>query len=141
MKKIYPADFFRGIHHIHKWRTSVKQWDQVHASEAYEARKQRKTMQQCLISFACMHSVPLFLCVSVKPVSQSCAIRRSGLFRGNTSCKVEIFLKYDRNRSIIIHFKQYVHSFIQSAMFTGRLARQTNRLYVLRMTVKLASWL
>ena len=33
------------IHHIHKWRTSVKQWDQVHASEAYEARKQRKTMK------------------------------------------------------------------------------------------------
>ena len=32
------------IHHIHKWRTRVKQWDQVHASEAYEAKKQRKTM-------------------------------------------------------------------------------------------------
>ena len=52
------------FHHIHKWRTSVKQWDQVHASDAYEARKQRKTMQQCLISLACIHSVPLFLCVS-----------------------------------------------------------------------------
>ena len=59
-------------------------------------------------------------------------------FAGNTSCKVEIILKYDRNISVIIHFKQYVHSFIQSTMFTGRLARQTNRLYVLRMIVKLA---
>ena len=48
------------------------------------------------------------------------------------------FLKYDRNISIIIHFKQYLHSFIQSAVFTGRVARQTNRLHVLRMTVKLA---
>ena len=43
------------FHHIHKWRTSVKQWDQVHASDAYEARKQRKTMQQCLISLAWSH--------------------------------------------------------------------------------------
>ena len=57
---------------------------------------------------------------------------------GNTPCKAEIFLKYDRNISILIHFKQYVHSFIQSAMFTGRVARQTNRLYVLRMIVELA---
>ena len=56
----------------------------------------------------------------------------------NTSCKVEIFLKYDRNISNIIHFKQYVHSFIQSAVFTKRMARQTNRLYVVRMIVKLA---
>ena len=57
---------------------------------------------------------------------------------GNTSCKVEIFLKYDRNISIIIYFKQYTHSFIQSAMFTRRMVRQTNRFYVLRMIVKLA---
>ena len=57
---------------------------------------------------------------------------------GNTSCKVDIFLKYDRNISIVIHFKQYVHSFIQSAMLRGCVARQTNCLYVLRMTVKLA---
>ena len=35
-------------------------------------------------------------------------------------------------------FQQYLHSFIQFAMFTGRVARQTNRLYVLRMIVKLA---
>ena len=57
---------------------------------------------------------------------------------GNMSCKVEIFLKYDRNISIVANFKQYTHSFIQSAMFTGRVDRQTNPLYVLRMTVKLA---
>ena len=48
------------------------------------------------------------------------------------------FLKYNRNVSILIHFKQYLPSFIQSAVFTGRVARQTNRLYVLRMIVKLA---
>ena len=48
------------------------------------------------------------------------------------------FLKYNRNVSIKIHFKQYLHSFIQSVMFTGRVARQTNRFYVLRMIVKLA---
>ena len=48
------------------------------------------------------------------------------------------FLKYNINISIIIHFKQYLPSIIQSAMFTGRAARQTNRLYVLRMIVKLA---
>ena len=56
----------------------------------------------------------------------------------STSCKVEIFFKYDRNIPIIIHFKQYVCSSIQSAVFTGCVARQTNRLYVLRMIVKLA---
>ena len=48
------------------------------------------------------------------------------------------FLKYNKNITITIHFKQYFHSFIQSAMFTGRVARQINRLYVVRMTVKLA---
>ena len=48
------------------------------------------------------------------------------------------FLKYSINISTIIHFKQYLPSFIKSAVFTGRAARQTNRLYVLRMTVKLA---
>ena len=48
------------------------------------------------------------------------------------------FLKCNKNISILTHFQQYLHSFIQSAMFTGRVARQTNRLYVLRMIVKLA---
>ena len=43
-------------------------------------------------------------------------------------------LKCNKNISILTHFQQYLHSFIQSAMFTGRVAR----LYVLRMTVKLA---
>ena len=43
-------------------------------------------------------------------------------------------LKCNKNISILTH----LHSFIQSAMFTGRVARQTNRLYVLRMIVKLA---
>ena len=47
-------------------------------------------------------------------------------------------LKYNRIIWIVIHFKKYLHSFIQSAMFTGRVARQTNRLFVLRMILKLA---
>ena len=47
-------------------------------------------------------------------------------------------LKYNMNISIIIHFKQYLPSSIQSAVFIGRVARQTNRLYVQRMIVKLA---
>ena len=34
--------------------------------------------------------------------------------------------------------KKYLHSFIQFAVFTGCVARQTNRLYVLRMIVKLS---
>ena len=38
----------------------------------------------------------------------------------------------------ILYFKKYFHSFIQSAVFTGRVARQNNGLYVLRMIVKLA---
>ena len=33
---------------------------------------------------------------------------------------------------------KYFHTFIQSAVFTGRVARQNNGLYVLRMIVKLA---
>ena len=48
------------------------------------------------------------------------------------------FLKYNINISIIIHFKQYLPSIIQSVEFTGRVARQNNGLYVLRMIVKLA---
>ena len=52
--------------------------------------------------------------------------------------ELRYFLKYNVNISIITHFKQYVHSFIKSAIITGRVARQANRLYVLRMTVKLA---
>ena len=38
----------------------------------------------------------------------------------------------------ILYFTKYLHSFIQSAMFTGRVARQNNGLYVLSMIVKLA---
>ena len=30
------VNFLRSIHHIHKWRTHVKQRDHVHESEAYE---------------------------------------------------------------------------------------------------------
>ena len=48
------------------------------------------------------------------------------------------FLKYNINISTIIHFKQYLPSSIRSAVFTGRVARQANRLYILRMIVKLA---
>ena len=47
-------------------------------------------------------------------------------------------LKCNTNISVLTHFQQYLHSFIQSAMFTGRVVRQTNRLFVLRMIVKLA---
>ena len=47
-------------------------------------------------------------------------------------------LKYIIIDIFILYFKKYLHSFVQSAVFTGRVARQTNRLYVLRMTVKLA---
>ena len=50
----------------------------------------------------------------------------------------DIFKKYNINISIIIHFKQYLPSSIQSAVFTGRAARQKNCLYVLYMVVKLA---
>ena len=38
----------------------------------------------------------------------------------------------------ILYFKKYLHSFVQSAVFTGRVARQTNRWYVLCMNAKLA---
>ena len=80
-----------------------------------------------------------------KPVSQSCTVPISGLFGGipvlKTDCMNEWrYLKKNIyiNIPITNHFKQYVRAFMQSAMFTGRVARQTNRLYVLRMTVKLA---
>ena len=49
------------------------------------------------------------------------------------------FIKYNKNMSIIIRFKQYLLSIIQSVEFTGRVARQNNGLYVLRMIVKLAN--
>ena len=39
---------------------------------------------------------------------------------------------------IFLYFKKISPSFIQSTVFTGRTARQKNRLYVLRMIVKLA---
>ena len=50
------------------------------------------------------------------------------------------FLKYNRNVSIISTHLQYLPSFMQSAMFTGHLARQTICLYVLHMIMKLAYW-
>ena len=37
----------------------------------------------------------------------------------------------------ILYFIKYFHSFTQSVVFTGRVARQNNGLYVLRMIVKL----
>ena len=48
------------------------------------------------------------------------------------------FIKYNVNILIIIRFKQYLPAIIQSVEFTGRVARQNNGLYVLRMIVKLA---
>ena len=47
------------------------------------------------------------------------------------------FIKFNINISIITRFKQYLPSIIQSVEFTGRVARQNNGLYVLRMIVKL----
>ena len=41
----------------------------------------------------------------------------------------------------MIRFKQYLPSIIQSVEFTGRVTRQNNGLYVLRMIVKLAYYL
>ena len=52
--------------------------------------------------------------------------------------KWKYFLKYNINISIISRFKQYLPSIIQSVEFVGRVARQNNGLYVLRMIVKLA---
>ena len=64
---------------------------------------------------------------------------------GHTSCKIdglydwgEIMLKTYYNWYILLYFIKYFHTFIQSAVFTGRVARQNNGLYVLRMIVKLA---
>ena len=48
------------------------------------------------------------------------------------------FLQYNRNISIKKHFKQYLSLLIRIAVFTGCVARQIYRLYVLRMIVKLA---
>ena len=48
------------------------------------------------------------------------------------------FLKHNINISIIIRFKQYPPSIIQSVEFTGCVACQNNGLYVLCMIVKLA---
>ena len=48
------------------------------------------------------------------------------------------FLKYNIDISIVIRFKQYLPSIIEPVAFTGRVARQNNGLYVLRMIVKLA---
>ena len=39
----------------------------------------------------------------------------------------------------ILYFKKYLHLFIQSTMFTGRVGRQINRLYAMRMIVKRAN--
>ena len=44
---------------------------------------------------------------------------------------MEIFIKYDINiKSVVIRFKQYVYSFIQSAIFTGRVVRNIKRTFV-----------
>ena len=50
----------------------------------------------------------------------------------------DIFKNITEIISIILHFKQYLHSFVQSARFTGRVTHQTNHLYVLHMIMKLA---
>ena len=44
----------------------------------------------------------------------------------------EILLKMYYSLYISITFKKYLPSFIQSAVFTGRAARQTNHFYILR---------
>ena len=53
---------------LHDWIYAIfingghakKQWDRVHASEAYEALLHCFPLFSCLISLACMHLVPLF---------------------------------------------------------------------------------
>ena len=91
-----------------------------------------------------------YIILLYKPVSQPCMRRayKSLFWRAirpeNTAdCMNEwkYFLKYNINISIIIRFKQYLPSSIQSVEFTRRVARQNNGLYVLRMTVKLAYFL
>ena len=58
----------------------------------------------------------------------------------STDCMIEG--RYCLKRIIIdifiLCFKKYFHSFLQSAVFTERVARQNNGLHVLRMIVKLA---
>ena len=58
----------------------------------------------------------------------------------STDCMIEgrYYLKRIIIDISILCFKKYFYSFIQSAVFTGRVARQNNGLYVLRMIVKLA---
>ena len=58
--------------------------------------------------------------------------------RGDCMNEWKYFIKYNVNISIIIGFKQYLPSILQSVEFTGRVPRQNNGLYVLRMIVKLA---
>ena len=50
----------------------------------------------------------------------------------------EYIFKYIIIDIFILYFKNYLHSFTQSTVFTGRVARQTYRLHVLYMIVKLA---
>ena len=88
--------------------------------------------------------------ITNKPVSQSCAVQcmykwfvwRATRPVNKADCMSEwrYFLKYNRNVSIISTHLQYLPSFMQSAMFTGHLARQTICLYVLHMIMKLAYW-
>ena len=58
----------------------------------------------------------------------------------STDCMIEgkYCLKHIIIDIFIFNFKKYFHSFLQSAMFTERVARQNNGLHVLRMIVKLA---
>ena len=58
----------------------------------------------------------------------------------STDCMIEgkYYLKRIIIDIFILYFKKYFHSFIQSAVFTGRVALQNNDLYVLRM--KLANY-
>ena len=59
--------------------------------------------------------------------------------KGDCMIESRYFLKYTLIDIFLLYFlKKYFHSFIQSAMFIEHVARQTNRLYILRMIVKLA---
>ena len=51
-----------------------------------------------------------------KPVSQSCAVRTCKQFVWRATCSVNTAVKYKRNLLIITHFKQYLPSFIKSAI-------------------------
>ena len=71
---------------------------------------------------------------TIRGVYRTCCSPNEPLIRTAHDCETGLYSSW----RIVIHFKQYLHSITQSAMFAGCAVRQTNQLYVLRMIVKLA---